>query len=83
MSFLFALETLGLSSVCLNMPSLPDREESLRRIIKLDDDEIVVMLIGIGYPDPNGKIAYSAKRDIPSLIQCNDRLISMAISVNK
>ena len=74
MAFLFALESLGLSSVCLNWPALPDRDEALRRLIHLEDDEFVVMLIGIGYPDPAGKIPYSAKRDIHSLIQFNERL---------
>ncbi len=75
MAFLFALETLGLSSVCINLPALPDRDESLRRLVHLDDDEFVVMLIGIGYPDPKGKIPFSAKRNLNCLISCNEKLV--------
>lgn len=74
MIFLFALETLGLSSVCINWPGLPDRDRRIRQLIHLDDDEFVVMLIGIGYPDPAGKILYSAKREIDDLLSCNARL---------
>lgn len=76
MSFIMALETLGLSSVCINWPLLPDRDKVLRRLIHLDDDEFGVMLIGIGYADPEGKIPFSAKRDINTLITCNERIIS-------
>jgi len=69
MSFLFALETLGLSSVCMNWPSLPDHDKQMRKLIPLDDDEVIVMLIGVGYPAPDGKVAYSAKRDVSDLIK--------------
>ncbi len=69
MSFLLALETLGLASVCINWPALPDRDENIRKVIDIGDDEVVVMLIGLGYPDPQGRVAYSAKRDLESLLQ--------------
>ena len=68
MSFLFALETLGLSTVCINSPSLPDKEKRIRELIHLEQDDFIVMMIGVGYPDPEGKIPYSAKRDISELI---------------
>ena len=74
MSFLFALETLGLSSVCMNWPSLPDWDKRVRQLIHLEEDEFVIMLIGIGYPDPEGKIPYSAKREVSELILCNERI---------
>lgn len=74
MAFLFALETLGLSSVCINWPILPDKEKRIRQLIHLEEDEFVIMLIGIGYPNPEGKIPYSAKRDINELILCNERI---------
>lgn len=71
MAFIFALETLGLSSVCINWPNLPDKDQNIRQLIHLEKDELVVMLIGVGYPDPQGKIPYSAKKDINELILCN------------
>ncbi len=74
MAFIFALETLGLSSVCINWPNLPDREEKIRQLIHLDKDEFIVMLIGIGYPEPNGKIPYSAKKELDKLLEVNQRI---------
>lgn len=73
MAFLFSLETLGLSSVCISWPNLPDRNEKIRQLIHLEEDEFIIMLIGIGYPDPEGKIPYSAKKDINELILCNEK----------
>lgn len=68
MSLILALETLGLSSVCINWPNLPDRERKIRQLIHLDADEFVIMMIGIGYADPAGIIPYSAKRSIDELL---------------
>lgn len=75
MAFLFALETLDLSSVCINWPSLPERDAGIRKIIHLDDDEFVVMLIGIGYADPEGKVPYSAKKPVEEMLRCNERIL--------
>jgi len=76
MALLLALETLGLSSVCINWPMLPEQDQVLRRLIHLDDDEFVVMLIGIGYADPAGEIPFSAKRDVNTLLTHNERIIN-------
>ena len=76
MAFVFALETLGLSSVCINWPNLPDREEKIRQLIHLEKDEFIVMLIGVGYPDPNGKIPYSAKKELNTILDVNQRINS-------
>jgi len=75
MSFMFALETLGLSSVCINWPSLPEKDGAIRYLIHLENDEVVIMLIALGYPDPEGKVTYSAKRETHCLISYNERLI--------
>lgn len=74
MSFLFACETLGLSTVCINWPNLPDRDIRIRNLINLEEDEFVVMLIGIGYADPTGKIPFSAKHEVDALLSCNARI---------
>ncbi|MGV2826788.1 nitroreductase family protein [Myxosarcina sp. GI1(2024)] len=76
MAFILTLETLGLSSVCINWPNLPDREEKIRQLIHLERDEFVVMLIGVGYPEPNGKIPYSAKKDLNKILCINQRINS-------
>ena len=71
MAFIFALETLGLSSVCINWPNLPDRERKIRELINLEKDEFVIMMIGVGYSDPVGKVPYSAKKDLGDLLLIN------------
>ena len=76
MSLLYALETLGLSSVCINWPNLPDREKKIRELIKIEEHEFVVMFIGIGYPDTEGKIPFSSKRKTNSVLEQNQRIIN-------
>ena len=76
MSFILTLETLGLSSVCINWPCLPGPDESIRKLINIEEDEFIILLVGIGYADPQGKIPYSSKRDVNTLVFCNERVIN-------
>lgn len=62
MSFCLALETLGLSSCIINWPDIQERETWLAKLIGLESDERPVMLVGVGYPDPNGLVAASSKK---------------------
>jgi nitroreductase len=62
MSFLFALETLGLSSCVINWPDEQPYERRMKAALNLASDERVVMLIAFGWADPEGGIPYSAKR---------------------
>ena len=68
MSFLLALETLGLSSVVINWSQNQKNNREVRHLVPIDEDEVVVMLVGVGYPDPEGLIPYSAKRDVKQVI---------------
>jgi len=74
MSFLYAAETIGLGSVCINWPNLPDREAKLRKLLSIQPSEFVVMMIGLGYPLNEGKIPYSAKRPNNSALLFNQRI---------
>jgi nitroreductase len=62
MSFMLALETLGLSSCSLNWPDVAWRERKMVRALGLRAHERVIMLMAIGHPDPNGLVAHSQKR---------------------
>lgn len=62
MAFQFALETKGFGSCCINWPVIRWRERRMADMIGLEDDQEVIMLIAIGYPDPGGKIPYSEKK---------------------
>lgn len=72
MSFQFGLETLGLASCCINWPVIPERESEMQDLLGLDDDEVVIMLLAVGYPDPDGYIPYSEKRPLRDLRQYNE-----------
>lgn len=74
MSFMFALETLGLSSVPINWPDIEHMEQQMESIIPLAEDERPMMLIGLGYADPEGGIPFSQKKTPDQLLifdSCN------------
>ncbi|YCH20353.1 nitroreductase family protein [Pseudomonas sp. D1-3] len=61
MSFMFTLETQGVSSCSINWPDIPEREEAAARLLKLDPDERIVMFISLGYAADTGLVPYSQK----------------------
>lgn len=71
MGFLFALETLGLASCCVNWSDIEDREKRMEEFLGLATDERPVMLIAIGYPDPQGMVANSTKKSLAQLRSYN------------
>lgn len=71
MSFMFALETLGLSSFPINWPDIESLEVKMEELLGLEDDERPMMLIGIGYADPQGGIPFSQKKSPAQLITYN------------
>jgi nitroreductase len=71
MSFVYALETLGLSSCCINWPDIEEREQAMSEFLRLEPDERPIMLIAVGYPDPEGLVAYSQKKPLSQLCRFN------------
>lgn len=71
MSLILALETLGLSSCCINWPDIEERELAAEKTLKLESDERIVMFIAVGYADPEGLIPYSEKRTPEELCRFN------------
>ena len=70
-AFLFALEAQGLSSCCLNWPDLEPHEQRMAKLLGLEPDERVIMLIALGYPDPEGLVACSEKKPLAELRSFN------------
>lgn len=68
MSFILALETLGLSSCIINWPDIEIKEKKIQSILKLDNNQRVTMLISVGYSDQEGMIPYSCKKDVKDAI---------------
>lgn len=73
MAFQFALETRGLASCCINWPVIPWRERRMADLLNLDEDEEVIMLMAIGYPDSDGMVPYSEKKDVERIRSFNER----------
>lgn len=71
MSFMYALETLGLSSCPINWPDIETREQKMSSLLGLDPEERVIMLISVGYPDPEGMVAYSQKKSLNQIRKYN------------
>ncbi|MBK6267068.1 nitroreductase family protein [Marivirga sp. S37H4] len=71
MSFMYALETLGLSSCSINWPDIEQRERKMQKLLKLKDFQRVIMCIGVGYADPEGYIAFSEKRSLDEIRKYN------------
>jgi nitroreductase len=71
MSFIFALETLGLSSSPINWPDFEPLEAKMSRTLRLKPYERVIMLLAVGYADPLGAVASSAKKELDTLRSFN------------
>lgn len=72
MSFMLALEALGLASSVINWPDFEPLEHKMQKTLALDDDERVIMLLAIGYADPEGLVAYSEKKPLDVIRRYND-----------
>ena len=71
MSLMFALETLGLSSCPINWPDIEERERKMVDRLDLAPDERPIMLMAVGYPDPDGAVAASQKKSLATLRSYN------------
>ena len=71
MAFMFGLETLGLSSSVINWPDFEPLELKMEKTLGLDASERVIMLIAVGYADPDGGIPYSQKKSLEALRRYN------------
>jgi len=71
MAFLLALETQGIGSCCLNWPDSEPQECRMTKLLGLEPDERVIMLIALGHPDPKGLVTYSQKKPLAELRSFN------------
>jgi nitroreductase len=67
MSFMYALEVLGLSSCPINWPDFGPLEQKMRKKLKLKFYERPIMLISIGYPRKDIEVAYSCKKSLDEI----------------
>jgi nitroreductase len=72
MQFMLALETLGLASCAINWPDIEFRERLMERELSLPRHLRPVMLIALGYPDPQGGVPFSAKKPVAALLRLDN-----------
>ena len=73
MAFQLGLVTQGLSSVCINWPMLSNKDIAIQTLLNLREDEKVVMMMAVGYADPDGKIPFSGKKPLEELRSYNKK----------
>lgn len=61
MSLIFALESQGVSSCCVNFPDFDETERRMAAALKLPPWERVIMCLAIGYADEKEPVLYSEK----------------------
>lgn len=69
MQFMLAIEAQGLSSCPINWPDIESRERKMQQLLKLQIYQRPVMLIAVGYADPNAKVAFSQKKSPELLVR--------------
>lgn len=67
MALLLALETLGISSCCINMPDEFKVHKRIRRALHLGAEKRVIMMATIGYANPAAAIPVSTKKDLSEI----------------
>jgi len=71
MTFMLALETLGLSSCPINWPDIEALEKRMEKALGLEGHQRPIMCMAVGYPDPEGMVAFSEKRNIDEIRKYN------------
>jgi nitroreductase len=71
MSFIHALLSMGVASCIINWPDVAQRDRRMSRLLALKPDERVVLLISLGYPDPEGLVPCSQKKAPESMRMYN------------
>ena len=71
MCFMLALESMGLSSCSINWPDIESRESQMHTFLNLKTHQRPIMCMGIGYPNPNGLVAFSEKRPLNQIRKYN------------
>jgi len=71
MSFMYALETLGLSSCPINWPDIKKRENLLSNLLQLEPSDRAIIFISVGYPDNKALIPFSHKKSLDKIRSYN------------
>jgi nitroreductase len=67
MSFQYALISQGVGSCCINWPAVQSQDDAAATLLGLEPYEKPVMMISLGYPDPEGLVPISYKKQLSDL----------------
>lgn len=67
MPFILRLEEQGLSSCIINWVDIKVRDQKIRRLLQLHNNEVVVTSLAVGYADREGLVAYSQRKSLDNL----------------
>lgn len=67
MSIIYALHSLGLGSCCLNWSKGPVSDIKLRKCVGIPDEESLVMMLAVGYPNASIKVCESPREGVDSI----------------
>lgn len=73
MSLVYALQAEGLVSCCLNLCNYFFQDAALHRACRIPPSEIPIMMIALGYPPAEFRVADSARLDTDSVLQWHGR----------
>ena len=68
MQLMLALETMGLGSCPINWPDIETLERCMDQALQLPRHLRPIMLLAVGYPDPQGGVAHSEKKTADRLL---------------
>lgn len=69
MQLMLAFETMGLSTCPINWPDVEHRERQMQKELNLKVHQRPIMLLAVGYADPEGGIPFSAKKSDATLVK--------------
>lgn len=68
MSIVYALHSMGIASCCLNWSVNPSEDKKLRKVLNLNPNHSVIMMIAFGLPNENNKVCVSSRRSIDEVL---------------
>lgn len=69
MPFMQACECLGLGTCAINWPDVEQREKAMAKRLKLNKWERPIMLLSVGFPDPDVVVPRSVKKSTEKLLK--------------
>ncbi len=67
MSLILALHSIGIASCCLNWSQSGRADINFRKVIRIDPQHTVMMMLAIGYPNEQNTVCASARRPIEEI----------------